>query len=464
MNKHILISRIFNFRKQVALAIAVILLPHLATAQFGQPAAADTVTLTLDQAIHTAVKKNSVALKSENAIFQSDAALLQSYGAFFPNLTGSSSWNQTRGTLTSTLGAVATPSNVHNTYSLSISSSLNLFHGFNDISALRSALANKSSAEFVNVRAKQTVAFTTAQYYLTVLLDREILRIAKEAVAADRDALKLLQEQSRVGAKALADLYQEEAQLANDELTVITDDAQLKSDTNTLIKYAYLDLMKNYNFAEQPTDTLPLGHNYDNPDTLLVQAYKSRPDLRGVEQDLASTEYALTGSYSGFYPTLSASSSYSTSGYQSTPGTNETVSQQFNANKQLGFGLTLSIPIFDKFNTNLSVQAAKVAAKNKYYDLYDLQQQIIVDVKQAWTNYQAALKKLRLTATGLKSATLAYETVKKKYEIGSASFVDLSAAKSTYTAAEAARIEAIYNFSFQKIIFDYYLGRLSFDK
>jgi outer membrane protein len=79
-------------------------------------------------------------------------------------------------------------------------------------------------------------------------------------------------------------------------------------------------------------------------------------------------------------------------------------------------------------------------------------------------DYNAAVLQLASSEKGLISAKQAYETVAKRYEVGSANFVELITQQAALVQAQSNRAQALFNFTFQKKILEYYLGTIDLRK
>jgi hypothetical protein len=102
--------------------------------------------------------------------------------------------------------------------------------------------------------------------------------------------------------------------------------------------------------------------------------------------------------------------------------------------------------------------AAKAVGVRKAIDGDRAVKQVIGEVRQAFGDYRAALQQLDSTHTGLIAAQKAYEVMQGRYEVGSASFVDLITAQATLVQSEAARAQAMIGFALQTRAMENALG------
>jgi len=452
-----------------------------APAQSSQPAIPSD-TLTLERCIQLAIENSFAVLRAQNTLDLTGASLIQAYGQFLPDLRVSAGFtpitvnNSLQGQLNpfdSTLffnlrGSEGKSANYN------ISSSLNLFNGFSDIASLRRAMKQKDADTYSLTRAKQDIAFNVAQSYLQVLLNEELLRIAKENLKSSQERLRQFQEQTRVGSRAIADLYQQEAQAANDELTVIQRENTLRNSKILLLRQIRADLEKEYAFAVPPSDTILLNLDVKNSAMMIQSALATRADLKAREKSIEAALWSVRAAEGNYLPSLNLSFSYGANaftqdrltidGQPRPPAVLPIFSRQLREQTSYNLSLVLSWNIFDRFTRELQLQQAKINEKNSQLAFEELKLQIIGEVKQAMGDYNAAVLQLASSEKGLISAKQAYETVAKRYEVGSANFVELITQQAALVQAQSNRAQALFNFTFQKKILEYYLGTIDLRK
>lgn len=422
--------------------------------------------LTLEKSVSIALKNATSVQKAKNNLDLSGAQLLQSYGQFLPNLGISSRFSYRAPApqvIQAPTGEFVTVLIESEQLSYGISSSLNLFNGLSDYAGLQSALRSRDAAGFSLTRAKQQIAFDIAQAYLQVLLDQEIVGIDTQNLSSQQEQLRQLREQTRVGARAIADLYQQEAVVSAAELTLIRDQNKLRNDQTLLVRRLRIDMTKNYSFATPTLDTLALGQEYQDVNLLIKSAIESRVDLKSSQLNLEANDFRIMQSFAGYLPRLDFG--FDVNSFRQQNGTEFGQLYQDLTRQQAAVSLSLNLnwTIFDRFSTNLGIQQAKINYLNSKLDYEDLQFQVIGEVRQSFGEYNAAISQLESTRRGLISAERAFETVQRRYDVGSANFVELQTARTALVQAQSNRAQAVFNFTFQKRILEYYLGTISID-
>jgi outer membrane protein len=490
LNKHKNRFNLMKRRYTFFVVTALFSLQTLAQTTTTTSATATTTTdttskpITLQQCIQLAVDNSFAVLRAKNQADVSGWQLLQSYGQFLPNLNVSAGYTpiSTANSLQSQF--IPSPDTTRppqqffvlqgsegKSANYNISSSLNLFNGFSDFSGLKRALNQRDAAVYTVEQAKQDIAFNVAQSYLQVLLNDELLRIAQENLRASQGRLRQLQEQTKVGSRAVADLYQQESQTAANELSVIRAENTLRNSKITLLRQIRLDPAKEYAFQVPESDTTRLDNSFQNIDRLLQEAARNRYDLKAREQSLNAAVWGTRGVIgSGYLPRVDLNFNYGANGFTqdrlTIAGVEQrspvlpALSQQLRDQNRYSLSISMNWTIFDRFSRELQVQQTKLSEKNAAIDYEDLKLQIIGQVKQGLGDYNAAVLQMTSTEKGLISSTQAYETVKKRYEVGSATFVELATAQADLVQAQSNRAQALFNFTFQKKILEYFTGAL----
>lgn len=460
----------FSLRIKTFCSLAALFL----TALFpGRLSGADTTKhiLTLEQCIGIALENASSVKKAEQAYMLQGTDLLKSYGQFLPKVSVSAGY-----TPLSAARTYADPENetVSTTQTeridLALTTSLNLFNGFKDYAALRSSMKLREASGLTLERARQVIAYDVTQSYYQVLLDTQLLTIARENLSSSRDQLKLTRRQYEIGLKPVTDFYQQQAETANNELSVIQSENNLRGSRLELLRKLRLDPNKKIVVQDIPQQALAALPRQVDRDSLVTLGKQQRRDLQSSRLLLEAAQWGVTGARSARYPSIDLAFSLSTLAYPYYSVTGDgypsgqpfpPVSEQLSDLPSYSLGLTLNWPLFDGFITRYNVEQAKTGYIEQGLDTADLEHDIAIDIQLASDNYLAAFKQIETAEKGLKAAEKAYETVKKKYDLGAASFVEANAAKASLVGARSEYTQATYNLALQKNILDFATGTLA---
>jgi outer membrane protein len=122
--------------------------------------------------------------------------------------------------------------------------------------------------------------------------------------------------------------------------------------------------------------------------------------------------------------------------------------------------LRLSVPIFKGFETNSKIAAAKLTVQKLDNQLEGLKISIDNDVEVARNNFKTAISAMDYQKKNMQLAETVYQQSKKKYEVGTGSTTDLTAAQKDLQAAQTNYINALYDAIIAKTDFLKATGKL----
>jgi outer membrane protein len=421
--------------------------------------------INLQEAIDIALENNFQLRVANNNLTLSELTEQSERADFFPSL--SANFGGRRSTGPGFVPGSATFINqTSNSVNGGINSTIPIFNGFENINSLRSSKFDTRSQTENREWVRENIIFNTASSFLQVVLDRELLQIAKETLAASKQTLEQVDAQVEVGSRPTVDLYNQESIVANDELQIINQENALDLSRLQLIRQLQVDPLKEYNFVipeinlDEMTPT-----NYDLS-KLVVTALENRSDLQREEFNIQSIEYQLKATRASLYPSLNLNANLNSnfSDQRTFPGTDGLIpfsDQFFDINVTRTFSLTLNIPIFNNLNIRNNVQAQRINYENAQLQLQDTRLQVVQEVNQAYNDYGAVVKRLESTNKALRAARRSYETQQERYNVGAGTLIELSDANSQFVEARSNRAQAELNFIFQEKLLDYYLGQLT---
>ncbi len=247
------------------------------------------------------------------------------------------------------------------------------------------------------------------------------------------------------------------ADVAEMKAVVATDRYELSNQRNLLAK-AYLQLRgaMGMELSEEP---LELEH--DPSDEFLPGLSDSKhPRIAEAELALKESEYNLRAEKGGFFPKISLTGGV-TSSYYKLMGSNLSApgfGKQFKDNIGEYIALSISIPLFDGLANVNRVKRAKIEVEESRTRLDRTIYEIERATTEAGLDLKAAADELEAAQQRVEAEQLAYNAVRRKYELGNSSVIDLY----TSSAKLATAIANLEGKRIQKIIsgitLSYYLG------
>jgi outer membrane protein len=447
--------------------------------------------LTFEEAVSMALK-NSIQLNQQrNNLILTQTQKLAAVSSLGPSVSGTLSASQFNGnSFNQNAGVVV--NGVRDNISGNLNASLNLFNGFNSINTIRQAKEQfEGQTEFVR-RTSQDVINSVSSQYLQVMLDVELLRIAKQNYEALVKQLEQTKEQVKLGSRSPVDEYNQDALTKGAELRMVQAEIALDNDKALLSQLLVLDPFQEYEVEQPAWDINLIGSQTLNPADLATQAKESRGDyLRAVNNERAS-QFGMKVLRGNMSPSLVAFFNYGSaynfqrgepdslnvtdnqlvvvqdaaqpSGYAIQTVSNpirianqeqRSFENQFrtdNVYKQ--YGIQLSIPIFNGLQNRTSYVRQRIQYENNRLDRVNLENQIKTDVLRAFRIYEGSRKAYSVTVDQLKAAQLAFELT---------NFVDYINSNRVFVQAQTDKAQAEYRFLFQKVLLDYAVGTLKIE-
>ena len=416
----------------------------------------------LEECIRYAIENNIDLKQKELERQNQEVTLHTSKYSWLPNLNASINENFGFGRSESKDGLIV-DRNSANT-SANIQLSMPIFDGFkipNDIAARKLDL--KASIETLN-KAKEDLSINVASYYLQVLYNKEMLKIAELQVALSSEQVTKTEALYNAGKVPESQLYDMKAQLAKDEVTL--------TESRNNVKLALLDLTQalelerdGENFDVLEPETGDAVEQYMSsiipPDQVYDYAVGVKPQVKEQEYLLESQKKMLKVAQAGYYPKLNFSAGYS-NGYYHNFGdgdyNNAPFSDQLKNNGQKSIGFSLSIPIFNRFQVRNSVRSARIAIHNRELLMENTKKTLYKEIQQAYYNATAAQEKYVSSDKSVDASKIAFSYAEERYGAGKSTVFEYSEAKTKYAQSLAEQTQSKYNFIFRAKILDFYNG------
>ncbi len=425
-------------KKIVLLFLALLVLPTFAQKK-----------LTLDKAISIALQRNSSLIKTRNNMINAKEQVKTSIGSLLPNLSASAGWSWNRisdngGKQLNFFGSYTNipPSKVDSrNYRLSAGGGVVLFDGLANYANIKKSKLNLTAARFALEKQKQDVVLKTTELYYAVLGAKELLRVRKEDVDYNKKQLETIELKNKLGSVNIADVYAQRVQLGNAQLALIQAKNNYEKAKSTLLNYLALDVLADYDFVDPYPGEVKNANNFlkgfKDVSTMVKEALSNRPDFKSQELVYQSRLTGITIAKGRIFPKLTGNYSFSTSA--------TTPNDLFNR-RVYNIGLSLNFPIFSNFNTEMQIEMAKVNAMNAREDLEILKRQIKIEIKQGYLDLLAAKKQLEVSIENVKAAGENRKINRQRYDLGSATILDVLQSDKNYIQAVQNKIVAEYEF------------------
>ncbi|MBL7739779.1 MAG: TolC family protein [Chitinophagaceae bacterium] len=399
-------------------------------------------TLTLEEAIATALKNNYDIQVSKND--SAVAALDYSYrnAVFIPRLNGNlgTTWNNNAQKQTLADGSKRESTGIKS-HNIAAGLALNwtLFDG------LKMFATRDKAEEFIRLgelniknQVVNTVANVISNYY-NVVRQKQQLKAIEEQMSINNERVKLAQYKLDIGTGAKPDLLQSKVDLNAQKAAQLNQQtliAQLKEQLNQAMNVAN-------DISYEVADTIILDTQLSLGD-IQNGMEKTNPLLLIAGKNIDIARFTLKERKAERYPVVSFNSAYNFSRTD-----NKTVinpfSPLFNQAKGFNYGLTATIPILNNFNARRLIKQAQLDIQFREL-VYQNQRSVInLSVLNAFKDYEAQKQALKLEEENILLAKENVSIIFETYRLGAATYIQLREAQNSLELAYNRLIAARYN-------------------
>ncbi|MFV0375870.1 MAG: TolC family protein [Mangrovibacterium sp.] len=316
-------------------------------------------------------------------------------------------------------------------------------------------------------KAKDDLMLNIAAAYLSILLDDELIQVAKDQMEVTRLQADRTTKLVKAGSIAKGSLLEIEAQLANEELNLV--EAENNQQLAYLNLYQMLELPSTQSFViDRPVlPVITANRTMLNSMEVFKNAVQMRPEIKSAELLLESSKKQVSIAQGTLYPSLSMGANYynvyNNKYYYGRTSLDDPLvripfDEQFKNNRRYSVGFNLNIPIFNKLQARTDVSNAKIDLLNKELDVQNTKNLLRKDIEQAYTNAVAALKKYMASSKAVESMQEAFRYTEEKFNVGMVNSVEYNQAKNNLTKAQSDLAQSKYDYIFRTKILDFYNG------
>lgn len=195
-----------------------------------------------------------------------------------------------------------------------------------------------------------------------------------------------------------------------------------------------------------------------SPADIYSEALLIKPSIKAAQYRVEGAQKSIRIAQSGYYPQLSLGAGIATSYYNVSGRENGNFGSQLRDNFSQYIGLSLNIPIFNRFSTRNQVRKARIQQTTLNWQLEDAKKALYKEIQQAYYNAVNAESKFESSRTADEAAKASFNLMKEKYANGKATSTEFNEARTNWLKAVSDRIQAKYDYLFRTKILDFYKG------
>ena len=416
----------------------------------------------LRQCIDYAVEHNIQVKQREVSRMQRELDVNTAKNSRLPDLSASASESFSFGR---GLTAQNTYSNTNtSSTSFNLSSSVPLFTGYRITRTLEMQKLNLEAATADLEKAKNDIRMQVAQAYVQILYNLELCEVANRQIEIDSMHVHRLTEMMKNGKASGTEVAQQEASLAQSRLTATQADNDYRLSLLSLTQLLELPSPEGFTISREVNQELwNEVHTLPSPDVIYQEALIIKPEIQAEQSRLASSAKNIDIAKSAKLPSLSLSGGLGTNYYKTSGLPGDKFFKQLNNNFSQFLGLSLNVPIFNRFETRNNIKNAQLNQYNQQLQLDNAKKNLYKEIQQAYYNAVTSEAKYQSSEQAKRSQEEAFRLMSAKYEYGKANITEFNEAKNNLMKAESDLVRAKYEYLYQNALIDFYRGKdLSF--
>lgn len=415
----------------------------------------------VDRCMSYAVKHNRTVKQRRLEADNYRLDRLKAIGSFLPGISASAGVQYNFGR------SVDPETNIYNNVSTfnnsyAAEASMTLFQGGSLVNEVRRSKAALLLGKAALQEAQDNTALETFQAYIDALYYYGTIRLAEKKLAESDSLLYKTRRQEELGLKGRADVAQMEAQQATDAYNL--------THQRNLYETAMLTLKQKMNYPAGDslllnTDILDIQTfesirlTDEHPQDVLRIALSVNPTLRQSEMNKQVARMNRKIAWANVLPTISFYGGISSSYYKELHNHDyPDFKTQLDNNLGEYFGVTMSIPIFNRMSGSISLRQAR----NNYRiacEQYEAQKEELQKlVQQAVQDREGYLRESIQMEKKAVSDSLAYHVTRRKYEEGLMTSLDVQNNAATWLESETLLLQSRLTYVMKCRLVDYYKG------
>ncbi len=410
----------------------------------------------LPDCIDYALEHNLSVRQSSLTVEQRELELQTARGRRLPSLGASASENFSFGR---GLTADNTYSNSNTTStSFQLGGDLPVFQGFDITRGIKLGELNLAAATADLEKARDDIRVAVAQAYVQILYNQELLRVARQQEEHDAELLDQIRERLQAGKVSAAEVSAQQATLAQSRQSAVQAEGNLNISLLDLTQL--LELPSPEGFAiVTPEVGDPSQALLMRPEAIYADAVEIKPAVQTAQINLDYAELSIDRAKGAFLPTISLNGGLGSNYYTNSKFASASFGEQLKNNFSQYVGLSMNVPIFQRFSTRNNVRNAELNYKGQQIQLESVKKALYKEIQQAYYNAVASQARLAGSRESAESARQHYELTEEKYRVGKAGIAEYNDARNSWLRAESDHIQARFECLYQTKLLDFYRGR-----
>ncbi len=404
-------------------------------------------SLSLKEVINLTLTNQPLINQAIEQVNAEDAKIKEQKSNYYPQVDGSLSYAWIGPIISLSFPGMGNFNfNTPNNYDMHVSAGYTLYDFGKREAGLDLIKSYKLSAEEKINLIKSNLSYSAIQTFYTILFLEKSINVTDDQINTLNKHLDVTKKKVITGSATDFDVLTTEVRIASAQNAKIDLQNALRKEK------IYLQNLIGYN-SEQPfnlSGNFTLNEFNANEDSLIIQAYKMRPEIK-LAKDAENSAKISQNLYSlGDRPTISIGANYG-------------LKNGFFPNLDVLRGnwaaaISVNIPIFNGYRTDAKVEEAEANLKSSSQEILSLERKIKTEVQSAYSDLQLNREKLATTKLQVKQAEEAVSRAVVKYRDGVITNLDLIDAETTLAEAKLLYLQVIYKNLISKYALEKVIG------
>lgn len=388
---------------------------------------APTLAISLQDAVKHTLESHPEILAARHEIDARRAEVRLAKAGFLPRLDATAGVgyeeNRTPSTLDETISMTRNE--------MSLQARQMVFDGFATADEVDRQEARVDSATYLALASTEGVTLRTAEVYLNLLRQLDLLKLAKENLKQHQNIYDqmVLRNRSGVGSKADLDQISARLALANSNL-VVAENNLLDARTNF---YRVVGFLPDTNEMEMPDQTLPLPPTMEAAVGLALERH---PTLLSAMADVSAAKAQYEASDSSYWPQIQL---------EADKRLDNNIGGVEGRDENLIVALRMRYNLFNggadkarRTQTAYLLEEAREIRNNTH-------RQVVESMRLSWSNYEAVSGQLRYLQEHVRASTSTRKAYQQQFNIGRRTLLDLLNTENEVLDAKRSLIGANYD-------------------
>ncbi|MCT4698125.1 TolC family protein [Tenacibaculum haliotis] len=415
---------------------------------------------TLKECVNHALENNITIKQNMLNIDIAEADVKSARGNKLPSLSGSTGGNLRFGSGFDPVSQdrVST-SNFGGSFGLS--TGITVFNGYRVLNTYKQAKLGVEGSKLDLEVIENDIALRVVNSYLNALFAKENLLVATTQAAISKKQIERAKAQFEAGAVPKSDLLNVQSTASNDVQNLVAQENALNLALLNISQLLQVPF-NGFDVAKIEIDSPSAAMLYSTSEEVYKKALTNRPEITRAKLNIENADLSIAIARSAYMPSVTASGNVGTNyGYNldlPTGFSNTGFLTQLDNNLGYGIGFNVSIPIFNGFKTDASVERSKISKLITETRLESQKLQLQQTIEKSFQDAKAASKSFEAAEISLEAQKEAFKNAQVSYDYGSMTQFDYDQVRNRLVNAESALIRAKYNYVFTTKVLKFYYG------